>query len=177
MAESFIELFETAHRRALDSQNRGDFGTAFATVSPEVEWRILDFLPDARVIKGREEAIGFLRGLRDDIDWQLEPIEYIDAGEGRVVTHIRGTAVGRTTAITTTREFYSLVEVGADGLVARIWDYAGREAAFEAARRREQIPPPRRGTSLFRLRAGRADRPGASQHSLRRCHESLPAFG
>jgi ketosteroid isomerase-like protein len=136
VAESLVDVFEAAHRAALEAGARGDIAAQFAGLAPDVEWRVLSTLPEARVLRGRDEAIRFWRELLEIQEWRVEPLEYIDAGSGRVLVHLRGTATGHITGITTTNEFYSVAEVGADGLVHRMAEYEEREQALAAARGR-----------------------------------------
>ena len=132
VAERFIDLFERAHRAALAAGEAGDIDAQFAGLAPDVEWRVLSTLPEARILRAREEAIRFWHDVLEIQEWHVEPLEYIDAGSGRVVIHVRGTAVGHMTGITTTTEFWSVAEVGPDGLVRRMAEYEGRDEALAA---------------------------------------------
>lgn len=134
MAERFIDLFERAHRAALEAGEQGDIDAQFAGLAPDVEWRVLRTLPEARVLSGRDDAIRFWHDVLEIQQWHVEPLEYIDAGSGRVVIHVRGTAVGHMTGITTTTEFWSVAEVGPDGLVRQMAEYEERDEALAAAR-------------------------------------------
>ncbi len=133
MSQAFVDAFAKAMRVAQRAFNKGDFETAFAGLDPNVEWHSGSWVLDGGVLAGREEVIRlFVRAL-DAGDWQVEAVEFIDAGEGCVIVHQRGRSVGRTTRIGGTMDFFQLWETGPDGLVVRVREFESREDAVRAA--------------------------------------------
>jgi hypothetical protein len=98
-----------------------------------VEWRLLSSLPDTGVLHGRDAVIHYFSGVTDVGAWEVESLEFTDAGERRVLVHQRGTGIGRTMGITQTLEFFQIWEMDSDGLVRRVSEYERREDALEAA--------------------------------------------
>lgn len=132
-ADAFVEAFARAHREAQEAFSRGDFETAFAGLASDVEWHLLPSLLETGTLHGRDAVISFFRGIRDGIDWDVRAQEFIDAGEGRVIVHQHGEAVGRTTRIEGERDFYQLWEIGSEGRVIRITEYEERDEVLAAA--------------------------------------------
>ena len=137
MSQETVEALAEAFRAGQRAFNEGDFETAFAALAEDVEWHFGPWVPDGGVIRSREALIRYYEGLQDAGEWQAEPQEFIDAGEGRVVVHQRGRWVGRTTQIEGTRDSFLLWEMGADGFVFRVREYESRQEAFDAAALRE----------------------------------------
>jgi ketosteroid isomerase-like protein len=133
MSEESVEAFATARREAQKAFNEGDFQTAFADLAPDVEWRLLPSLPDTGVLRGRDAVVDYFSRVRDAGDWRVEAVEFIDAGDGRVVIHQHGTGTGRASGIVLTLDFFQIWERDSDGLVVRVHEYERREAALEAA--------------------------------------------
>jgi ketosteroid isomerase-like protein len=137
MSQPFTEAFARAHRAAETSFNAGDFEAAFAGLAPDVAWSMHPSLLESGTVRGRDAVIRYFRGVREGVDWRVEAQEFIDAGDGRVVVHQRGTATGRTTGISDDRDFFQLWEVGRDGLATRVREFETREEALQAARLQE----------------------------------------
>ena len=133
MSQENMNALAEAFRAGQRAFNEGDFKTAFAALAEDVEWHFGAWVPDGGVIRSREALIRYYEGLQDAGKWQVEPQEFIDAGEGRVVVHQRGRWVGRTTGIEGSRDSFLLWEMGADGLVFRVREYESRREALEAA--------------------------------------------
>ena len=107
------------------------------TIDPEVETRDHD-LPDVGVYRGHS---GWLEW-EDQFDsmWEediggLEPEEYIDAGDDKVVTVFRSWAKGRGGISLEWRE--AAVFTLRDGKIVRLDNYASRAKALKAAGLRE----------------------------------------
>lgn len=133
MSQAFVDAFAAAMRAAQRAFNEGDFEAAFAGLAPDVVWESGSWVLDGGVLAGREEVIRmFVRG-QDAGDWQVEAVEFIDAGEGCVIVHQRGRAVGRTTKLSGTMDFFQLWETGPDGRVTRVREFESREDAVRAA--------------------------------------------
>ena len=66
--------------------NRGDLDAASALWHPEVEWTVLDLLPESEVYHGHEEVMRFFRMWRESFeDFRIDIEETIDDGERIVV--------------------------------------------------------------------------------------------
>ena len=128
-----VQAFVKARRGEQKAFNEGDFETAFASLAPDVEWQLLPSLPEAGVLRGRDAVVAYFSGIRDAGDWRVEPVEFIDAGERRVLIHQHGTGTGRATGIALTLDFFQIWEMGRDGAVIRVREYERREDALEAA--------------------------------------------
>lgn len=128
-----IEAFARAHRAGQRAFNEGDFERAFATLAEDVEWHVLPRAFETGVLHGRDEVVRYFRSVLDGMMWSVEAQEFIDAGRGRVVIHQRGAAIGRTTGIADTLDFFQLWELGSDSQIARIREYETREEALAAA--------------------------------------------
>ena len=128
-----MEAFALARREAQQAFNRSDFRTAFAGLAPDVEWRLLRSLPDTRLLKGRDAVIRYFSGVTEVGKWEVETLEFVDAGERGVVVHQRGTGTGRATGITQTLTFFQVWEVDENGMVCRVREYERREDALKAA--------------------------------------------
>jgi ketosteroid isomerase-like protein len=133
MSQERAEALAKVHRKTLEAFSAGDFETAFAAIASGVEWRLLPSLPDSRLLRGKDEVVRYFLGLRDFLTWRVESKEFTDAGNGRFFAYLQGTAVGRTTDLTFTLDFFHVQERGAGGLIARVDEYESREEAIEAA--------------------------------------------
>lgn len=127
-----LQAFAEGLRAGLRAFNAGDFQTAFAGLSPTVQWHSGAWVLEAGVLDGRDAVIAFYRGVKDAGDWQVEVQDLLDAGDGRIIVHQRGRHVGRTTKIEGTMDFFQVLEIGADGLIVRVHEYESRDAAFAA---------------------------------------------
>ena len=137
MSESFVQAFAEAHHKAQAAFNQGDFEDALAGLAQDVRWEALPGLPDAGLLEGRDAVIRHFQTVREGIDWQVVAQEFIDAGDGRVVVHQRGTAKGRATGIAGSRDFFQVWEIGDGGLVVRVSEFYERQDALEAVGLRE----------------------------------------
>ena len=93
---------------------------------------------EALALRSKDEVIRYFLGLKDFLTWRVESKEFIDAGKGRFFAHLQGTAIGRSTDLTFMLDFFHVQERGADGLIARVYEYESREQALEAAGLSEQ---------------------------------------
>lgn len=132
MVEDSVEGFGEGLRAAQRAFNQGDFESAFAWVAPDVEWHFGAWVIDGGVLHGREEVIRFYRRLREAGDWDIETVGFTDAGRGRMIVHQRGNWTGRTTKIGGPQDSFVIYEIGGDGLVARVREFASREEALTA---------------------------------------------
>lgn len=132
MPDASIEPFRRLYEQAQAAFNRGDYEAALAGFAPDVVYRPLASLLETGTLHGRAEVVRFFQSYREAIDWTTQPQEYIPAGDGVVIVRLLGTAVGRTTRIENTLDFYEVLEFGPDG-IQRVADYGSREEALAAA--------------------------------------------
>ncbi len=120
-------------RHAQAAFNTRDFETAFAGVATDVVWEFGDWVIDGGVVHGRDNVMRSFAGFGDGIEWTVKArdVEELTAGQ-MLVTQV-GVAVGRTTDIATPMEFFSIFELGSDGLVTRVREFETREEALAAA--------------------------------------------
>jgi SnoaL-like domain len=90
MSQEFVEAFAEAMRAAQRAFNEGDFETAFAGLSPDIEWHSGPWVLDGGLLRGREAVVRLFVSVQDAGDWEVDALEFIDGGEGRVVVHQRG---------------------------------------------------------------------------------------
>ncbi len=133
MSRENVEAFVKARRGAQKAFNEGDFEMAFAGLAPDVEWQLLPSLPESGVLRGRDAVVDYFSRVRDAAEWRIAAVEFIDAGERRVLIHQHGSGTGRATGIVLTRDFFQIWEMRSDGLVIRVREYERREEALEAA--------------------------------------------
>jgi ketosteroid isomerase-like protein len=79
----------TVVRRAYEAFGRGDLSTIFELLDPEVVFYQTELLPWGGRREGHEGMRSFLEELARNIESQVEPEEFVEAGESVV-------AVGRT---------------------------------------------------------------------------------
>jgi ketosteroid isomerase-like protein len=133
-----------AVRKAIDAVNafmRGEqSGEALAEVfDPQTEWHWRDrqTYPDTPQHLRGPEVIGFAEQLRGAwVDLATEPLEFIEAPEGRVVTPIRQSGRGRESGVPIEVHFFQLWTI-LDGKVRKIELFRHRAEALEAAGLRE----------------------------------------
>ena len=133
LTDTFVDIFRLGYEAGRRAFNDGDYEVAFGGLSPDVEYRPLASLLETGVMRGRGAIEQYFRSLREANAWQVEPVDYIDAGDGKVVIHLRGATIGRTSGIRNEIEFFELVEIGGDGLVTRMLDFETLEEGLGAA--------------------------------------------
>ena len=120
-------------RRLVDAWSAHDRERMAELFHPEAVFHSAVTNVVGETIEGRDQIVAvFDRWEEDwsDIHWEVD--EYVDAGEGRVVTLHRVIATGRVTGIVTERELGGLFEVR-DGLVVKQWVYLDRDEALRDA--------------------------------------------
>jgi ketosteroid isomerase-like protein len=132
MSQENVDAFGESVRTGQQAFNDGDFETAFARLAPDVEWHAGAWVIDAAILRGRSAVIAHFRGVGDSGDWQVEALDFLEAGEGLFVVHQRGHAVGRTTRIEGTMDFFQVWEIGRDGLIVRVREYESKSGALKA---------------------------------------------
>jgi ketosteroid isomerase-like protein len=96
--------------------NRGDLEAALADLSEDVEWEVLDVMPDQGPFRGAEGVMRFWEGWRGSFDeFKADIEETLDAGEHVIaVVHISG-RLRDSTAVTSAPVF------------AQVWTFTGDE--------------------------------------------------
>jgi ketosteroid isomerase-like protein len=131
MSEENVEIV----RESIEAYNRRDFDTAVQSFDTEIEWRLPPVLAGESG-RGPEEIRRFWEGLDEAFeDFQLEPQEFVDAGDHVVVRslfHGRGKESG----VETEGRMHSVTALR-DGRIVRIEYFDDWAKALEAAGLRE----------------------------------------
>jgi ketosteroid isomerase-like protein len=128
MSQENVEIV----RESIEAWNRRDFDTAIQSFDTEIEWRLPPVLAGESG-RGPEEIKRFWEGL-DEVfeDFQLEPQEFVDAGDHVAVrSHFCGT--GKESGIETEGRMHSVTTLR-DGRIVRIEYLDDWAKALEAAR-------------------------------------------
>ena len=112
--------------------NRGDVDAALAGLSPTVEWRVLDMLPDASIYRGREGVRQFWEMWRDTFtDLSLETDEFIGVGNKVIaMTRVRGR--GKDSGVEASTPTFAILWTLAGEEVVGVEMLATREEALAA---------------------------------------------
>jgi ketosteroid isomerase-like protein len=133
MSQGDVEKF----RDALKAFNRGDVQAALKDMDPKVEWRTPQILPDAQTYYGHEGVRAWWAMWSDAFtDLRLEPGEFKDLGEGRVLVSVRALGRGRESGAEVNVSFY-LLGSGSERL-ERMEFFASEAEALEAVGLSEQ---------------------------------------
>lgn len=121
-------------RRSVESFSTGDLDRyASEFLSPDVEWRTAAEDPDAATHRGWQSFKRYVAQWMDSFDGlRAEVEEYIDAGDDRVMTWVRWTGRGRTSAADADWHL-AIVYTLRDGVIVRGEEYFDRAEALEAA--------------------------------------------
>ena len=129
MPEENVEVL----RRLLDAFNRRDRPAWLELADPGVENIPPRDWPESDPIQGREAVWDFYVEAFDA--WEKDavvPVELIDAGNDKVVTHIRGEVRGQASGADVIWSFWQ-VSTFRDGKVLRVAWFADRAEALEGA--------------------------------------------
>jgi ketosteroid isomerase-like protein len=91
MSQENVEIV----RRRFDAFNDGDLTAALALTDPNIEWwdRVDD--PGAGVYRGQDAVVKHLAEIAEELELQIEPLEFVDAGDAVVVVlRLFGRGVG-----------------------------------------------------------------------------------
>ena len=133
MSQEDVEKF----RDALEAFNRGDVQAALKDMDPKVEWRTPQILPDAQTYQGHDGVKAWWAMWNDAFaDLRLEPGEFKDLGEGRVLVSVRALGRGRESGAEVDVSFY-LLGSGSERL-ERMEFFASETEALEAVGLSEQ---------------------------------------
>jgi ketosteroid isomerase-like protein len=118
MAESAVELI----RRGNELANAGDWDAAMALLDPEVEWVIAREHPEARVVRGREQATAYRRSWEQTMSGLRIELDDVREVGGRVlaVGTVLGTGAESAAQI---RVPLALLFTLRDGLIVRAEEY------------------------------------------------------
>ena len=132
-AESLRARLRPVLERVYEAFNRGDFDTAFAGIADDFEFHPDPSVLDRRVVRGRDELIAYMRSARDAFpNWGFEPQEYIDAGASKLIVRGMLGGVGGGSGLEVRIEAFMVYETEG-GVLARLYEFGDREAAFERA--------------------------------------------
>jgi ketosteroid isomerase-like protein len=92
MSQENVEIV----RRGYDAFNRGDIEGVIETADPQVHWDMSERVFNPSVYEGHDGVRRFVEEMNEVWeDFRLEPLEFIDAGDKVVVSHlIRGRGRG-----------------------------------------------------------------------------------
>jgi ketosteroid isomerase-like protein len=127
MSQENVEIV----RESIEAWNRRDFDTAVQSFDTEIEWLLPPVLA-AESCRGPEEVRRFWEGLDEAFeDFQLEPEEFVDAGD-LVVVRSRFRGSGKESGVETEGRMDS-VSALRDGRIVRIEYFNDWAEALEAA--------------------------------------------
>jgi ketosteroid isomerase-like protein len=121
-------------RNAYAAFNRGDWGAALENAHPEIEWRLHGELgidvPDP--VRGREALKAFWADFFDVWDdYRMEPLDFSEAPNGRVLVTVRFTAHGQGSSVPIELTYFWVYRVRGRAIVS-VDLYADRSEALEA---------------------------------------------
>jgi ketosteroid isomerase-like protein len=119
-------------RSAIEAFNREDVDDALKEIDPQVEWQTPRSLPDARTYYGHQGVKSWWETMSDAFEeLRLEPGEFKDLGEGKVLVPVRASGRGRDSGAEVSVSFYML-GWGREKL-ERMEFFPSEEEALEAA--------------------------------------------
>jgi ketosteroid isomerase-like protein len=119
-------------RSAIEAFNREDVDDALKEIDPQVEWQTPRSLPDARTYYGHQGVKSWWATMTDAFEeLRLEPGEFKDLGEGKVLVPVRASGRGRDSGAEVSVSFYML-GWGREKL-ERMEFFPSEEEALEAA--------------------------------------------
>jgi len=119
-------------RRSFEAVSRLDKAAFLAMCDPEVETVPLRDFPESAPTRGIEAVFDLFVELQGA--WHegaLKPVELIEAGDGRVVTHAYGEMLGEASGATVAASVWQVVAFG-NGKMLRIDWFAERAEALKA---------------------------------------------
>jgi ketosteroid isomerase-like protein len=132
LLRAFREAFEEGNR----AWNAGDVQGAYAALPDQLEYRLSETWPEARVLRSRDEVIAFFEDFQATFpDARTASHEYVEV-DGTVIVGFRVTGSGRSSGAGAEMEIWQVWKVEAleDGLTATsVTEFADRREALEAA--------------------------------------------
>ncbi len=135
MAEENVEIARRAFEELEAGLKRGSVSGAWEAglMAPDIEWIIPPDTPLSGTYRGLEGWEEFARAWLENFeDWTVRAERFIDAGDGRVVTVVRQTAVGKGSGASV-ELLQGQIWDFEGGRVIRIRNYQYPEQAFKAA--------------------------------------------
>jgi ketosteroid isomerase-like protein len=118
-------------REALDAYNAIDFERLPTLLHPDCELVMLRSLIDGAPYYGHAGMHQFIRDMADEwTEWHLEPDEFRDLGDGRVLVLARFEGHARVSGIEISAPAAWLLEMR-DGLVYKVRAFSDRAASLE----------------------------------------------
>jgi ketosteroid isomerase-like protein len=123
---------------AFTAFNRRDLDAWFEYVADDIDYRAVEGAPDDHgPIHGKDALSVYLQDWLDTFDeFRSEPVELIDAGEGRVIAVTKISGRAKLSGVETDLTYAALYTVR-DGKIVRGREYWSRDEALEAAGLRE----------------------------------------
>ncbi len=131
MSEENVEML----RNSYAAFNRGDWEAALSNADPEIEWRLHGQLgiDVPQPIRGREALKAFWADFFEIWDdYKMEPLDFIDGMDGRVLATMRFTARGQGSSVPVELTYF-WVHLTRDGAIVSVDLYPDRSDALEAA--------------------------------------------
>jgi ketosteroid isomerase-like protein len=121
-------------RETCATWSHGDLEATLALIHPDAHWEPSGrFIGSGRTYHGHAGVQEFWALFREPwTDISLEPVEFIEVDETRLLTRTRFRGTGRASGIVTETELYVLWTVDG-GKVSRYQSFAERDQAIEAA--------------------------------------------
>jgi ketosteroid isomerase-like protein len=125
-------LMRRVFRWSNEALSRGDLESAFATLSPDVEYNLSHQFPEAGLLHGRDALIEFWEtNFEDWTEIRVEQLELVELDDQQVLDTgvVRGR--GRTSGIEVSFEYTRLLKLE-HGLVVRVDNYVDKGQALAA---------------------------------------------
>ena len=117
----------------LDAFNRGDFEAVIREFPDDIEWQVLEQLPDQGPFRGRDGVLRFWKSWRESFsDFRAEIDEIVDAGD-HVIVMMHMVGRGRDSGAEVETPTYAQMWTFRGDEVKRVRMLQSKEAALEAA--------------------------------------------
>jgi ketosteroid isomerase-like protein len=127
MSEQNVEIA----RKAMEAFNRHDRDAYLRLLDPEVEFRADPEWPESGTVAGREAVWDFAVSLTDA--WEqdaFEMVEFIDAGDDKLVARYRRPVRGKASGITDVLDYWCVTTFRRGRIIGQEW-FASRAKALE----------------------------------------------
>jgi ketosteroid isomerase-like protein len=133
MAEDLAADFRPIHEAATAAFNEGDLDRAVAGLPDDFEWQPYDTDLEEGVVRGPDALKSYFAAYREVFDeWNSEPLEYEQVGEGTVLIHHRITGTSRGAGVPVREEVFEVWEFEG-GVPRRVRQFPSRERAIAEA--------------------------------------------
>ena len=122
--------------------SRGDLDEAIELIHPDARWEPSGkFIGSGKTYRGRDGVERFWDAFREPWeDISLEPLDFSEVDDARLLTRTRFRGTGRTSGVVTETELFVVWTVD-EGMVSGYRSFAEREQAIEATRTPVSSPP------------------------------------